>query len=206
MLVKIGTTIQQLYDGSLYDFLRPSLEGLTLRNIGVALSRLPRFVASTGQVYFVGQHCVLGAELLLADRPAARYFQLHDGHEVVMNDLSTPLKNAVRVVCRRFALGVNPLDYVNEKARLAVAAKFNLPQEEPAIVRLMDQHLIALEREQLLKRTPELDEHWWSVACVERVRGFPEIEIKPWDEATTLRRFMELAAVLFPRHAARGAV
>lgn len=196
-----GTTVFQLRDGALYDYLRPALAALTLDNIAVALSREPRFVGATKRTYRVGQHCVLGARLLLPDQPAARYFQLHDAHEVVMKDQPTPYKNAVQAVCDRHHLSLNPLDYVNEQARLAVCAKFNLPRGEPAIVRLMDQHLLALEREQLLERTPELDEFWKSEARVAKVKGFPEIEITPWDEATTYVEFMNLARELFPRHA-----
>jgi hypothetical protein len=198
------TTVVQLHDGSLYDYLRPSLAALTLANITVQLSRLPRFVGATGEVYTVGQHSVLCSELLKADPVLARYGLLHDAHEIVMNDISRPLKNTVREVCRRFNIGLNPLNFVNEKARLAVAAKFNLSREVPALVRLADQHLVALEREQLMFRTAELDERWSTV--VGRVEGFPDIEIKPWDETTTRKRFWQLCQVFYPRQTGGGSV
>jgi hypothetical protein len=191
------TTVIQLYDGSLYDYLRPSLAALTLANITVQLSRLPRFVGATGEVYTVGQHSVLCAELLKADPSLARHGLLHDAHEIVMNDLTAPFKNAVRILCQRFNLGLNPLDFVNEKARLAVAAKFDLPRDEPVLVKLADQHLVALEREQLMLRTAELDDHWNIV--VGRVKGFPEIAIRPWGEATTRKHFWQLCQQFYPR-------
>ncbi|MCO5734101.1 hypothetical protein [Rhizobium sp. SSA_523] len=83
-------------DGSLLDLARPMVEEVDFVSVAGTLSRLARFNGTPNAVAFsVAQHCVMGAEALLAeghDEITAALFLLHDAHEHFIGDKTRPFQ------------------------------------------------------------------------------------------------------------------
>lgn len=85
------------YTGNRVDLLDPSPQQISIEDIAHALAYLPRFTGHTSEFYSVAQHCVLVSRLC---PPELRLKGLlHDAHEAYISDWSTPLKQALAVLC-----------------------------------------------------------------------------------------------------------
>lgn len=82
-----------------FDIGAPESHMVDFRAMARVLARLPRFGAHTEQgTISVAQHSREGAYAILRDtgrRDAAAAFLLHDGHEYVTGDLTTPVAKAI---------------------------------------------------------------------------------------------------------------
>lgn len=89
-------------DGSLMDLARPHVGEVDFATIAGRLSRIARFSGAPDcSAYSVAQHCVMGAETLLAegeDELTAVLFLLHDGHEFVVGDKTSPFQSLLAAV------------------------------------------------------------------------------------------------------------
>lgn len=89
-------------DGSLMDLARPLPAEVDFSVMAGALSRIARFSGMPKDGAFsVAQHCVMGAEALLAegeDELTAALFLLHDGHEFLIGDKSRPFQQLLAAV------------------------------------------------------------------------------------------------------------
>lgn len=139
----------QLHSGAVVDLAaaEPDLSALTLDDIALSLSRLPRFLGHTRTVlpYSVAQHSCLVMSLLDDPSPElTRAALLHDAHEALMGDIPTPVKNALRghvtaleaklqrAVFRRFRVSVNlighhAVDWADQQALATERAQLLAP-------------------------------------------------------------------------------
>lgn len=109
-----GTWIQ-LPDGGTFDLLNPRVEDVRIGNVAHQLAQINRFTGAAKRPYNVGQHSCLVARLL---PPRLRLpGLLHDSHESVTNDWSSPLKRAVRQLAPGLIEQlIAPIERVFEKA------------------------------------------------------------------------------------------
>lgn len=75
----------------------PDLTGLRIETLGRILSHLCRYNGSTGIFYSVARHSTLGAVAMRKayGNNAAKAFLLHDAHEGIIGDITTPVENAI---------------------------------------------------------------------------------------------------------------
>lgn len=85
-----------------FDLIAPTPDMIDWREMSVALARIPRFAAQTigkpHDIYSVAQHQLEGAAAIvrdLGDRTIAAMFLLHDAHEFVIGDITTPVQKAL---------------------------------------------------------------------------------------------------------------
>ena len=145
-------------------------------DIAYGLARIPRFNGMTcGIPYVVGQHSVLAS--LLVERRFALHGLLHDGHEYVSMDLTSPLK---RILGPEYAR-------VEARHKAAVAERFGLTwtYEATAAVKAVDNQLVATEAVCL---TP-----WGMLAggLPAEPLGFPHLPLKPLPAAAVFVLFAE---------------
>lgn len=92
------------YAGKHFDPEDPKAEMIDLLDIGVALSRIPRFVGHTVFPYYVSQHCMLTASLVvpLGKEPVSIIRRkkllaiLHDADEAYTSDIPSPVKQLLK--------------------------------------------------------------------------------------------------------------
>lgn len=140
------------------------------RDVAPALARIARFTGHVGSgAYPVAQHCVVGCDALMAETGRADFaaaFLLHDAHEYVFNDQTTPVRQAigkaVEIIARmklgKIAVEAGAASWVDEavaeiKAGLdrAIYARAGLPVPSGdvlAAVRDMDNRMCRAERDQ----------------------------------------------------------
>ena len=167
----------QTRSGVLFRPLAPVVADIRIDDIAHALSHQCRFSGHTREHYSVAEHSVRVSELverLGYDRSTQLWALLHDASEAYLVDLPSPLKN-------------DPTfgdAYKSVEARLmrAVCERFDLPYEEPLIVRVADATLCATEARDLMSEAPG----YWS-----KINQPPlEETIVPWSAETARRNFI----------------
>jgi hypothetical protein len=93
----IATTIQTR-SGRHVELLAPSVCDIDWYDICHALARICRFTGHTSRIYSVAEHSMLVAYLVEATPQAVPYALIHDAHEAYINDLSSPLKQAIKEI------------------------------------------------------------------------------------------------------------
>lgn len=83
-----------LNNGYFFGFDDPWLANYDIVTIAKSLSKLCRFTGHTKQFYSVAQHSVIVSQLVWPDCALAGL--LHDAAEMVMQDLSSPLKGVIK--------------------------------------------------------------------------------------------------------------
>ena len=151
-------------------------EDVAIEDVAHALSNLCRFSGHTRRFYSVAQHSVLVSRLL-DGTGHERWGLLHDASEAYLIDLPRPLKHDSM-------LGP-PYLAAEARARLTIAARFDLPLPLPDDVRDADSAMLAAERRDLMPQGPR----WAMLRGVtppdERVIGW-----EPWKaEAAFLARY-----------------
>jgi 5'-deoxynucleotidase YfbR-like HD superfamily hydrolase len=134
----LSRTWMQLRSGAPFQLLDPDPHVIRLRDIGVALSREGRFAnhtcVATGVVeppYSVAQHSVLVASLM---PPKASAFEmlmaaLHDAHEYVTGDITSPMQDALgELIRQRFDVAFNPVKALQQRVQVAVEAAAGLTE------------------------------------------------------------------------------
>ena len=158
--------------------LDPNPEKILIEDIAHALAHQCRFAGHTCIFYSVAEHSVHVSQLCLPEH--ALWGLLHDGSEAYLVDLPRPLKQLPE-----FA----PYREAERRLQRAVAARFGLPEDQPASVTEADDTMLWIEAHSLLGSMP-----------VEAVRDTrPPFEITnpllPVEaERLFLRRFKELIA------------
>lgn len=176
----------QTRSGIKFSLDEPRPEMVNIGDIAYALARLPRYCGHTkGEPYSVAQHSYYVSQHCGAIH--AMWGLLHDAPEAYVNDISRPVKQYMRHLA---ITGVSPFDDLEGRVTRAVCLKFNLPLEEPPIVKVADNNLLCTERRDLFDNT----EDWHHRPA----NGFDELPftIKPWKwrvaEASFLERFHQL--------------
>lgn len=178
--------VVQLHSGFCVDLLAPDLSALTLTDIATSLSRLPRFNGATRgpHIYSVAHHSCFVADLLERGRHNVhiqRAGLLHDAHECLMGDITTPVK---------IAIGREAVHALEARLQTAICLRFGL---SPMLcthwaLHAADQIALQTERRDLLTRSA-----WpWPEAQHEPAHN---IMLEAWIES--------LSHVNFLRHASR---
>lgn len=170
-------TCIQTRSGLLFWPLEPVVADIRIDDIAHALSNQCRFSGHTREHYSVAEHSVRVSELVEswgAVRMVQLWALLHDASEAYLVDLPKPLKEDPSIGDGYKAI----------EARLmrAVCERFDLPFEEPAMVRIADVTLCATEARDLMTEHPT----YWSKLA------HPPLEqtIIPWSAETSRRNFI----------------
>jgi len=146
--------------GTWHDLLNPVPERIDIREVAYHLARINRFVGASE--ISVAQHCVEGAEYILerwtdiATRSHGRgasttaallregtayAFLLHDAHEAIVGDVSSPAKRAMHAIQRAdYDVFENPWRKLENMWAEAFATRFELDRvaHSPGIVHQVD--------------------------------------------------------------------
>jgi hypothetical protein len=177
----------QTVTGGAVDLLDPKPEQIDFETMAIGLAGTPRFGRQTrGGLYSVAQHCLEGALAIERDtgrRDWAAAFLLHDGHEYLIGDISTPVQNALAIICRdpdalRDAFRA-------QKARLdaaiypAAGIDWPLPPETAAVVHEYDARMCRTERDTRMAPSP----YPWHPR-IENAEPLTGVDLYPWSEKT----------------------
>lgn len=141
--------------GELVDLIDPEPGTINFEDIVAGLSKLPRFVGQTDNVYTVAQHSVNVAKSILSEIPESRGTLkialaglLHDAAEAYLGDIPRPYK-------RMFG---RALLIVEERLTRAIFTRFDLdfPLGLPEEVKHADDRWLATERRDLFSRRSKL--------------------------------------------------
>lgn len=133
--------------GECYDFDNPNPEVITMEDVAYALAFTVRWRGQTRHrgrrcFYGVAQHCVFGAEEMIAaghTRRDAFAFLLHEPDEVVLPDFPGPAKDCVP--------GLKDFTKLHGKALLD---RFNFRIRNPDLVKLWDMRMMNTEKRDLM--------------------------------------------------------
>jgi len=111
-----------VYSGEKIDLLFPDKDKIHLKDIIHALSNICRYTGHTPRFYSVGQHSLIGTNLILEYMnrlvepediyETAYMFLMHDAQEAYVGDVSSPLKNLIS------KMPDNPKDFSNTDAMI----------------------------------------------------------------------------------------
>jgi hypothetical protein len=149
------------------DLRNPKASDIDFDSFAEHLAKENRFNGATpGLCYSVAQHLSHGVDAILAatgDRQLAAYFSLHDGHEAVLKDLTTPLKRAIAEECKeKFGVlaehvlcAINNLEYRHDVA-IHEAAGLPWPMTTPMqlLVKHWDLVMFVTEWRDLMQSAP----------------------------------------------------
>jgi hypothetical protein len=142
----------QTLSGKAFDLSAPDASMVDFENdVAPALAKLARFTGHTiGDVgYSVAQHCVLGAESLLAvtgSERLAALFLLHDAHEAFCGDIPTPVAKTLEEVVPDTKRAIAHLKHRLDVA-IFEAADVDMPTyEEHAAIKQHDTAMLNAER------------------------------------------------------------
>ena len=138
----------QTASGDRFDILDPKPEQVQLNDIATQLAKICRFSGACRGFYSVAQHSVEVANLLPPEMQA--HGLLHDAHEMIVGDLTSPVKRSIHAVYHRR----EPLKVLVSRIDAAIFAAFGLPYPmSPQIgsaVQLADLTMLATERRDLM--------------------------------------------------------
>lgn len=187
-----------IHDGRALDLLQPDAALIDFRfDVAPRLSRLARFAGATDPLYSVAEHCVRGAQAMLAEgQPAdnAIAFLLHDAAEAYLGDQTRPYQAAVQAMADEHygnAGCLSPPSLMVRAAHRALhgkldhaiwrAAGFHHPPgngtQIAEAVKDMDTRMLRVERDHLL---PRQTTSWGDeIETARPIRGLRGV-IRPW--------------------------
>lgn len=133
--------------GQAVSLLSPTPETISLRDIAHGLALITRWCGATQVPLSVAQHSIIVADQLPPDWRG--YGLLHDGHEALTGDITTPMKQALRAVGAGDA--VDRIACAIDKAIHARAGlPWPVPQDIAAAIQQADQRARDTEARDLL--------------------------------------------------------
>lgn len=123
------------------DLEQPDLTGATIDMIATALSRICRFSGNCRQFYSVAQHSVAVSHLVPIHQ--AREALMHDAHEAIIGDITTP-------VARMIEGDEKKLFWLKARIDNAIRFRWNLGSFETPEIHRADAIMLATEREWLM--------------------------------------------------------
>ncbi|MFG1255916.1 hypothetical protein V5F79_01225 [Xanthobacter flavus] len=217
--------------GRAFDLMAPTADMVDLEHdVAEALAREPRFGGHVRSgPYSVAQHCVLGADAIIAETGSietARAFLLHDAKEAFIKDQMTPLKQAfaahvglvfemehgasgigLPAAARQtgkliFWRALAEMEFkVDAAIHAAAGHPWPLPPDIAARVHHWDLAMLAAERRDLLCKPPK---PWHpSVERVPPPARIGRIKVWPWPKAAD--EWRARLHQLFPHLAANAA-
>jgi len=182
----IGTS-----SGMSIDVLNPQPESFRLVDMAISLSRIPRFNGHTvpHASWSVAEHSLLVEQLapLEVDAKPRLHLLLHDAHEMVIGDTSTPVKNAYNHIIRS-ELGTffDPVKRIQIRLQRAIELALLLPppdEDEYALIKELDLLALAIE-----KRDVMVPMGWgWPLPDVSKVA----LQVSPDNPVRVRKQFRE---------------
>ena len=131
----------QTYTGKAFWPLDPRAEEVCIEDIAHALSNLCRYTGHVHRFYSVAEHCVHVSRHVPWEH--SMWGLLHDAAEAYVNDIARPLKRHLD-------------GYADVEAGVmaVIREKFDLPGDEPAEVKLVDNRILLNEKAELMPGMP----------------------------------------------------
>lgn len=200
-----AATILTLANGKGIDLLNPKPEDVDFDAYAEQLAKEARYNGATpGIFYSVAEHAARGASAILAaglDASVAAYFLLHDNHEAVLKDDTTPKKRAIAEIAHR-EFGVlaehiiSTYDLLTYRHDVAIHSAAGLAwppsSQMQDAVKLFDLKMFVTEWRDLMAGAEH--PNWEPYANIEPLRE----KINPMDWQTAKLAWMRLARDLLP--------
>jgi uncharacterized protein len=139
----------QTYSGRKFSLTDPQPEDIVTEDVLISLSRINRFTGHTlKHAYTVAQHTVLVSHLVDNELFAGDGL-VHDYHEAVIGDISSPLKAVIKEMA-----GLDWNDF-EHKIVVVFAERFGVDRILPPRVKHADLVSLATEKRDLLAPEPE---------------------------------------------------
>jgi hypothetical protein len=149
----------------------PRPEEVELEDLAHHLAGICRFTGGTSRHYSVAEHSYWVSHY--CDPRDAFAGLLHDGHEYITHDLSSPIKHDPSMMA---------YELLASTIQAAVYERFGLPNREPASVHRIDHLLLLVEGRQLKKPG--------SISCTGRMRQAGETSDPSQIRGTPLERLV----------------
>lgn len=185
-------TILTLSNGKNLDLLNPRPEDIDFNVIAEHLGKEARFNGATPDAqYSVAQHSYLGADAILADGGRdieAAYFLLHDAHEAILKDITTPLKQSLSEIAAAYydipADNVmSSFGILEQRADAAIfeaaGLKWPMPKDLRRTIKKYDLIMFVTEWRDLMFDVPH--PHWAPYSGIKPLAN--EIQPLPWAQA-----------------------
>lgn len=135
--------------GALVDLMNPQPSDIDFRDIAHALSQICRFTGHTAFFYSVGQHSLQMVDIV--SKQAEPYALLHDAKEAFIQDLSTPMKNALDQKIEYGAQSYRAIDETFDAAIfIAAGLQYPMPPDIAEEIKEADALLLAAEQIKLM--------------------------------------------------------
>lgn len=191
----MSTHWMQTSTGAAVDIMQPDPTSIRLIDIAIALARLPRFTGHTKSrtAVNVAEHSMLVELLAPRDTPPVTrlHLLLHDAHEMVTGDISSPLKRALR----EHAGWIDVVGLVSDAIQGAIEQAANLPAptaDELALIKRCDIEALAIEKRDCMAPEP-MDWGIWNLPDVSK----QALKMLPDGEMHSRMRFRQRALNLF---------
>lgn len=136
-------------DGTVMDLADPQPSDIVWPEIAETLARTARWGGRPhGAPFSVAQHCVMGADALMAetgDRIAAAQFLLHDAHEAFLGDLQTPVQKLLDLHCRSEIGALAAIQIAKDDLDRIIFTRAGVPLPLHPAVRDMDARMARAE-------------------------------------------------------------
>lgn len=143
----------QTYTGRKVDLLAPSPDTITMQDISVHLSGIPRFNAATHKLYSVAEHCLYVSLHVPPEHRLAAL--LHDAHEAYMGDIIAPVKWTINELLSHEPRAKNPLDIIAGRLHHAICTSLGIDAAVPECVHEADMRTLMSERRDLMTAPPD---------------------------------------------------
>jgi hypothetical protein len=166
----------RLFSGVMFDYDNPHLTAVAIQDIAEGLGKICRFAGQCRHFYSVAQHAV-NASYIVA--PGFEFDALmHDTAEAFTNDIPRPMKSKIP--------GFKDLEALIEGA---MSKQFNFSYPLPPEVRLVDDQMLKLEKEDLL---PNDKSNWVILDYVGDVSHLRDkVDLSMWPAELATFRFMQ---------------
>ena len=124
------------YEGHIIDLRQPTLEGIDIKDIANALSKICRFNGHVKTHINVALHSIMAARMCVNPKEKLAYL-LHDATEAYLGDIVTPLKH---ILGYEFAV-------IEQRFEDVIFEKFNVQPFNHGELKVIDNHLLVLEHE-----------------------------------------------------------
>lgn len=196
-------TFLTTYSGNRIDIPDPQQDQISIVDISVHLSRLPRFCGATSFPYSVVEHSIFVADLAkeAGMHPIVQLAALlHDAHEAYLSDIPSPVKAVV--AHNEAGLG---LGRVESRLQAAVLRRFGVEhtfRSNYEKIKHLDLVALATERKYLMH--PNAMGDWEVLAGIEALAYRPKCWAWPRPAETFQRMFSALAQTVAQIQAEQG--